>query len=179
MREVTGERSVPGRGRLVTVTTTAATRVAVSGGLLRDIPDGARVVVAGPSSGGTIAAARIAVGGQSSLAAVPGTVVAQGTVADASPGGFTVITSAGTRIPVTTSSGTAVTVLPASLARLRVGAKTVAVGHAAPSKALSAVALFQPPVTKPGTHASVTLGDCSPVAVRPRDHGAHLRRLSG
>lgn len=152
-------------GRLAEVATTSATRVAVSGNLLRDITDGAPVAAAGPSSGGTIAAARIAVGGKASLAALPGTVVAQGTVADATPGGFTVVTSTGARVPVTTSSGTSVIVLPASLAQLQAGAQTIAVGHTGPGKTLSAVALFQPPPTPPGAHVSVTLGDCTSTSI--------------
>ena len=143
-------------GRLVTVTTTSATGMVVSGATLRDITDGAPVAVTGPSSGGTIAAARVAVGGKASLAVPPGSVVAQGTVADASPGRFTVVTSAAARIPVTTSSGTSVTLLPASLAQLRAGAETVVVGHGQKGGTLSAVALLQPSSALPGAH----VGDC-------------------
>lgn len=149
----------------VSVSTTAASRLAVSRAPLRDITDGAFVVVAGPSSGGTVAAVRVAVGGKASLATLPGSAVTQGTVAGAGPGGFTVVTPAGARIPVTTSSVTSVTVLPASLGQLRAGAATIAVGHAGPGKTLSAVAVFQPPVAPPGAHASVTLGGCSPTSI--------------
>jgi hypothetical protein len=149
----------------ISVSTTAATRLAVSRAPLSDITDGAFVVVAGPSSGGTIAAARVAVGGKAALAGPPGTVVTQGTVADASPGGFTVITSTGARVPVTTSSATSVTVLPATLDQLQAGAAIIAVGHPGPGRTLSAVAVFQPPVSPSGAHASVTLGDCSPTSV--------------
>ena len=49
-------------GQPVTVTTTASTRVSVAGALLSDITDGASVIVLGPSSGGTIAAASVTVG---------------------------------------------------------------------------------------------------------------------
>jgi hypothetical protein len=151
-------------GQLVTVTTTPATGMVVSGALPRDITDGAPVAVTGPSSGGTIAAARVAVGGKASLAVPPGSVVAQGTVADASPGRFTVVTPAA-RIPVTTSSGTAVTLLPASLAQLRAGAETIAVGHGKKGGTLSAVALLQPSSAPPGAHVGVTLGNCSSTAI--------------
>jgi len=149
----------------VLVNTTSATRLAVSRAPLGDITDGASVVVAGPSSGGTVAAERVAVGGEASLAALPGTVVTQGTVADAGPGGFTVVTATGARVPVTTSSATSVTVLPASLGQLRAGVPTIVVGQPGPDRALSAVAVFQPPVTPPGAHVSVTVGDCSPASV--------------
>jgi hypothetical protein len=150
----------------ISVRTTTATRLAVSRASAGDITDGASVIVAGRSFGGTIAAARVAVGGKASLAAPPGTVVTQGTVADASPGGFTVVTSTGAQVPVTTSSATSVTVLPATLDQLQAGVPTIAVGHPGPARTLSAVAVFQPPVTQPGTHAGVTLGnDCSPSSV--------------
>jgi hypothetical protein len=152
-------------GKLVTVTTTAATRIAVSRAPLRAITDGAPIVVAGPSSGGIITAARVAVGGKAALAALPGTVVVQGMVADAGPAGFTVVTSTGSQIPVTTSSGTSVTVLPANLDQLRAGANTIAVGHSGPGKTMPAAAVFQPPTTPPGAHATVTVGDCSPSSV--------------
>jgi hypothetical protein len=157
-------------GRLVAVTATAATRVSVSGSgaLADDITDGAAVVVAGPSSSGTIAAARIAVGNASdhdTLAALPGTVVAQGTAADASPVGFTVVTSTGARVPVTISGGTSITVIDASLGQLRAGASTIAVGSAGPGGTLSAIAVFQPPAGPPGAHATVTVRDCSPSSV--------------
>jgi hypothetical protein len=150
----------------VSVRTTTATRLAVSRAPAGDITDGASVIVAGRSFGETIAAARVAVGGKASLAAPPGTVVTQGTVADASHGGFTVVTSTGAWVPVTTSSATSVTVLPATLDQMRAGVSTIAVGHPGPGRTLSAVAVFQPPVTQPGTRASVNLGDdCSPSSV--------------
>ena len=50
-------------GQLVTVTTTATTRLAASGALLGDITDGAAVTVAGTGSDGTIAADYVVVGG--------------------------------------------------------------------------------------------------------------------
>lgn len=150
----------------VSVRTTASTRLAVSRAPAGDITDGASVIVAGRSFGGTIAAARVAVGGKASLAAPPGTVVTQGTVADASNDGFTVVTSTGAWVPVTTSSATSVTVLPATLDQMQAGVPTIAVGHPGPDRTLSAVAVFQPPRAQPGTHASVTLGDdCSPSSV--------------
>jgi hypothetical protein len=152
-------------GRPVTVTTTATTRVNASGPLLSDITDGALVTVVGPSSGGTIAADLVAVGGRASLAALPGLVMVQGTVSDASSAGFTVVTSAGTRVPVTTSGGTAVTIFPASLGQLQAGASTIAVSYAGPDGTLSALAVLQPPSWPPGAHTTVTVRDCSPASI--------------
>jgi hypothetical protein len=68
-------------------------------------------------------------------------------------------------VPVTTSSATSVTVLPATLDQLRTGAATIVVGQPGPDRALSAVAVFQPPVTPPGAHVSVTVGSCSPASI--------------
>jgi hypothetical protein len=56
-------------------------------------------------------------------------------------------------------------VLPATLGQLQAGAPAIAVGHPESNRTLSAVAVYQPPVTPPGAHTSVTLGDCSPTSV--------------
>jgi len=151
-------------GQLVTVTTTAATRIAASGALLSDITDGAAVTVAGTSSDGAIAAGLVLVGDKTSLN-IPGTAVAQGTVSDASTAGFTVVTSAGTRVPVTTSDGTHVTVTHASLAMLQAGGSTLVVGHAGPNGTLSALGIVQPPGWPAGAHAEVRVGNCSPASI--------------
>jgi hypothetical protein len=146
-------------GQRATVATTATTAVVVSGAPLSDITDGKPVLVAGPSSGGTIAAGLVAVGGRMSLAALPGIVNVHGTVSDAGTGGFTVVTSAGTRVPVTTSGRTVVSVFGTSVGQLQVGARIIAFGYAQPHGTLSAIMVFQPirlfrPPGPPGSHVS-------------------------
>jgi hypothetical protein len=151
-------------GQLVTVTTTATTRLDASGALLGDITDGAAVTVAGTSSNGTIAADYVAIGANLSLT-VPGVVTARGTVSDARPGGFTVVTSAGTQTPVTTSGATDVTVTNASLGQLQDGASTMALGHPGPDGTLSAIAVLQPPNWPTGAHATASVRSCSSTAI--------------
>jgi hypothetical protein len=152
-------------GQPVTVTTTAATFVTMSGPLLSDITDGASVMVRGHSSGGMIAAAIVTVGQPFSAVSPPGFVPVQGTVSDASTAGFTLVTSGGTRVPVTTSSDTLVIVPHASLGQLQAGASIVAVGQAGPDGTLSArgvAAITQPPS---GRHLGVSVRDCSPSSI--------------
>jgi hypothetical protein len=154
-------------GRPVTVTTTATTRLIASGALLSDITDGSPVLVTGPTSNGTIAADLVTVGGRPSLRALPGLVVVRGTVADASTTGFTVLTSAGTRVPVTISGGTDVAVFHASLSQLQAGGSTTAIGYAGPHGTLSALAVLQSPSWPAGAHGTVTIRvkDCSPASI--------------
>jgi anti-sigma factor RsiW len=152
-------------GQLVTVTTTATTRLAASGALLGDITDGAAVTVAGTSSDGTITADFVVVGANPPSLTVPGIVTVRGTVSDAGAAGFTVVTSAGTRVPVTTSGATAVTVSHASLSQLQHGGRTMAVGHAGPDGTLSALAVVQPPDWPAGAHATVSVRNCSSTAI--------------
>ena len=152
-------------GQPVTVTTTAATFVTMSGPLLSDITDGASVMVRGHSSGGMIAAAIVTVGQPFSAVSPPGFVPVQGTVSDASTAGFTLVTSGGTRVPVTTSSDTLVIVPHASLGQLQARASIFAVGHAGPDGTLSArgvAAITQPPS---GRHLGVSVRDCSPSSI--------------
>jgi hypothetical protein len=151
-------------GQPVTVTTTATTTLNAAGALVKDITDGARVLVAGTRSGAAISADLVAVGGNPSLA-IPGVVVASGTVADASAAGFTVVTPAGTRTPVTTSGGTDVTVFNASPGQLQAGASTIAIGHPGPDGTLSALAVLQPPTWPRGARTTVTVKDCSPASI--------------
>ena len=128
-------------GQPLTVTTTAATKVGESGALLGDITDGASVTVWGPSSDEAIAASFVIIANpaQQHPQPPPGMVVVKGTVADASTAGFTVVTSDATRVPVTTSSDTAVSVVNASLGQLPAGASILAIGDAGPDGTLSAV----------------------------------------
>jgi hypothetical protein len=153
-------------GQPVTVTTTAATFMSVSGPLLGDITDGASVMVRGSESGGTIAAAIITVGQPFSAVNPPGFVPVQGTVAGAGAGGFTLVTSSRTRIPVTTSGATLVVIPHASPGQLQPGTTIVAVGQAGPDGTLSARAVAA--VSQPShgvLHAGFSVKDCSPSSI--------------
>jgi hypothetical protein len=174
-------------GQPLTVTTTAATEageVGASGSLLGDITDGASVTLWGPSSDGTIAAFFVIVANpaQQHPQPPPGMVVVKGTVADAGTAGFTVVTADATRVPVTTSGHTAVSVLNASLGQLPTGASILALGSAGPDGTLSAVgvvAILAPPPASPpaglpgapqvhvqtSARAQVHVKNCSPAAV--------------
>jgi hypothetical protein len=144
-------------GQPVTVTTTASTFVSMSGALRSDITNGASVMVRGPRSGGTVEAVIVTVGPPFSAVTSLGYVPVRGTVSDASPAGFTLVTSSGTRVPVTTSADTLVVVPHASLGQLRHGATIFALGHAGPDGTLSARAVAAvtqlPPGVPPGMHA--------------------------
>jgi len=94
--------------------------------------------------------------------------IVQGTVADADAAGFTVVTSSGTRVPVTTSGDTLVSLPHASLSQLRTGAATVAVGYVEPDGALSAAVVLQPPSKKPGSgtpRPAISVNGCSPASI--------------
>jgi hypothetical protein len=145
----------------VTVTTTSATFLTASGPLLSDITDGASVEVWGTISDGTTNAAFVTVGPPFSVVNPPGFVPVQGTVSDATTAGFTLVTSGGTRIPVTTSSGTVVVVPHASPGQLPAGATIFALGHAGPNGTLSARAVAAISQLPSGPHASVSVKDCS------------------
>jgi hypothetical protein len=128
-------------GQPVTVTTTPSTFVNMSGHLLSEIKDGAPVVVHGTRSGGAITAVVITAGPPSSAVAPQGFVTVRGTVAGASAAGFIVVTSSGTRVPVTISADTLVIVPHASLGQLHTGANIFAIGHAGSHGTLSARAV--------------------------------------
>jgi hypothetical protein len=155
---------VAASGQPVTVTTTASTMVNVAAAPLSDIIDGASVTVSGRSSDGAIAAFGVTIGGPRGPAAHPGDVlVAQGTVADASTAGFTVLTSGGARVRVTISSDTVVHMVDASLVQLQAGATINAVGYLEPDATLSAIAVVQPP---PGVHMTLkVVPGCSPASI--------------
>jgi hypothetical protein len=148
-------------GQPVTVTTTAATFVSMSGALLGDITDGAAVTVRGYGSGGTIAAAIVTVGQPLSAVNPPGFVPVQGTATDASTAGFTLVTSSGTRVSVTTSGSTLVVVPRASPGQLRAGASIFAVGHAGPGGTLAAQGVAAVSQLPAGRQVSVSVKDCS------------------
>ena len=123
-------------GQPVIVTTTASTFMNMSGPLLSDITDGASVTVHGHSSGGTFAAAIVTVGQPFRAVNPAGFAAVQGTVADASTAGFTLVTSGGGRVRVTTSGDTLVVIPHASPGQLQVGAAIFALGHAGPDGTL-------------------------------------------
>lgn len=95
----------------------------------------------------------------------PGFVTVQGTVSDANSAGFAVVTSSGTRVPVTTSRDTNVTVRNASLGQLQVGATTFAVGYAGPDGTLSARAVTTVSHFPPGARIHATAQGCSPASI--------------
>jgi len=150
-------------GRPVTVTTTGSTMVGMVRAPLSDITDGAPVFVEGHSSDGTISAGRVSVGSLPPLAGkvqeAPGIVAVRGTVADASSAGFTVVTSGGTRVPVTTSSDTDVRIHHASLSQLQAGATAIAVGYPGPAGTLSAIGVLS------GRAGIVDIKGCTPASV--------------
>jgi len=148
-------------GQPVTATTTATTFVSMSGALLSDITDGASVVVHGYGSDGTIAAAIVTVGQPFNAVNPAGFVAVQGTVSDSSTAGFTLVTSTGTRVRVTTSGGTLVVVPHASPGQLRAGTTIFAVGHAGPDGTLSAQAVAAISQLPSGMHVGVSVKDCS------------------
>lgn len=167
-------------GQSVTVTATAGTRINLSTASLSDITDGSPVRVDGVESNGAIAAQKVAVGEptapgigktpppgapplkQTTEHAVPGGTIVQGTVADATSTGFTVDTSAGTQIPVTTSGSTLLVVDNASPSELQVGADTIVIGSAEPDGGLSAVAIAQ---VIPSAKVMFSVNGCSAAAV--------------
>ncbi len=154
-------------GQPVTVTTTATTFVSMSGALLSYITDGASVMVRGYSSDGTIKAAIVTVGQPFSAVNPAGFVPLQGTVSDAGTAGFTLVTSSGTPVPVTTSGDTLVVIPHASPGQLQAGATILAVGDAEPDGTLLAVAVAAVSQLRAGGHLneSVRVKDCSPSSI--------------
>ncbi|HTW08448.1 MAG TPA: DUF5666 domain-containing protein [Acidimicrobiales bacterium] len=152
-------------GQTVTVATTASTFLSMSGALLDDISDGASVMVRGYSSDGTVQAAIVTVGQPFAAVNPPGFVPLQGTVSDAGPGGFTLVTSSGAQVPVTTSGGTLVVVPNASPSQLQAGTAIFALGTAGPDGTLAATAVAAVSQLSSGGHLSVSVKDCSPSSV--------------
>jgi hypothetical protein len=95
----------------------------------------------------------------------PGFVRVQGTVADASTAGFTLVTSSGSRIPVITSGSTFVVILHAGPGQLQVGAAIFAVGSAGPDGTLSARGVAAVSQLPSGAHVGVSVKDCSPSSI--------------
>lgn len=161
-------------GKAVTVTTTASTRVTVAGALRSDITDGASVIVLGSRSGTAITAASVVVGpapggpggnGALRVTPPPGWAVVRGTAAGVSAAGFTVVTSGGTRVPVTLTGGTHVVVPRAGLGQLRAGVTTAALGHARPGGTLSAIGVLQQPPGPIQVQFGARVPGCSPASI--------------
>jgi hypothetical protein len=152
-------------GQPVTVTMTQATSESMSGAPLSDITDGASVAVRGTSSGGTVTAALVIVGSPLSAIGPPDSARVEGTVSDRSAAGFTLVTSAGTQIPVALSDGTLVVVLHARPGQLQAGTSIFAVGHAGPDGTLTAQAVAAVSRLPAGTHVTLSVKDCSPSSV--------------
>jgi hypothetical protein len=163
-------------GQSLTVTTTSSTLVSQLDGSLSDVTDGAPVRVAGTESNGTLAAVKVAVGlpdvkqkpkppgtqGSQTAHTPPGTTVVQGTVANVTTGGFTVVESSGTQLPVTASSQTHIAVLRASLSDLQTGGSIIVVGFAGSDGTLSAAVVAQIP---PGKQSMLLASNCSPASI--------------
>ncbi len=169
LEQVTGGSLVikEASGRLETVTTTGSTFVSLSGAPLTDITDGASVMVRGPGSGsgGRINAAIVTVGPPFSAVNPAGFVPVQGTVTNAGPGGFTLVTASGARIPVTTSAGTLVVLPHARLGQLQAGSAVAVLGQPGPDGTLSAQAVAAVLRTPAGARLSISVKDCSPSSI--------------
>lgn len=109
----------------------------------------------------------VTVGRPFSAANPSGFVPVQGTVSDAGTVGFTLVTSSGTRIPVTTSASTLVVVPHASPGQLRSGATVVAVGRAGPDGTLTAKGVSAISQLPSGPHLGVStrMRNCPPTAI--------------
>ena len=167
LEQVTGSSLVikAASGQPVTATTTGSTFVSMSGPLLSDITDGATVMVRSHSSAGPIAAAIVTVGQPFSAVNPPGFVSVQGTVSDASAAGFTLVTSHGARIAVTTSGTTLVIVPHARLGQLQAGSAIFAVGHARPDGTLAAKAVAEIVQPRSREQLHMSFRSCSPSAI--------------
>jgi len=121
--------------------------------------------VRGSRSDATINAAIVTVGQPFSAVNPPGFVPVRGTVSGASTAGFTLLTSGGTRVRVTTSSDTLVVVPHASLGQLQAGTSIFAVGHAGLDGTLSARGLAAVSQLRSGPHVGVSVKGCSPSSI--------------
>jgi len=155
-------------GQLVTVTTTAATEIAMSGTQLGgDITDGASVIATGPRTDEAIAAITVLIGhtAQQHPQPPPGMVWVRGTASDVSATGFTVVTSDGSRVPVTISGDTLINVSDASLSQLPVGANIHAIGLAGPDGTLAARGVAAILRLPPGGQVHISVKDCSVTSI--------------
>jgi len=143
-------------GQTITMTTTAATFIGESGSagppssLAGAITDGARVYAAGSRARGGIHARAVGVGLSATQVAQSRSGPATGTVADARAGGFTLVTPSGSRIPVTVSAHTLITVMHAQPGRLPTGAAIFAYGRAGSNRTLAAGGVMAVTWSPPG-----------------------------
>ena len=172
-------------GRLVTVTTRASSTVNRQvAGSVGDISDGMHVIVHGTTAGGSLAATQ-AITSTSPVVPPPRPDrgpghqrrpglphgFAVGTVTAVSAGGFTVVMTGGTDVPVTTSGSTIVLRLArSSVSQLRAGEHTLVFGGAGPDGTLAAASVDQgnqlPQIQRGGSGiARLHSQGCSPDAV--------------
>ena len=133
-------------GRQVMVTTSAATMTIVQQAPLSAITNGEYAVVTGHRAGAGLAAGTVTLGPHTPPRNVtpPGIVTAGGTVRDVGAGGFTLVTSRGARVTVTTSSRTGVSFFHPGLAQFRARTFTLAIGRITPGGTLAAAIAAQP-----------------------------------
>jgi hypothetical protein len=181
-----------GGGKLVTVTAPASVKVSRQATTaVSEITNGTHVIVAGMGSSGRIAARRIIIGTLPTLHGPPPAHLphrrqghpahhtprrspaqggrAEGTVTDASVGGFTLIT-ADFRIQVTTSGSTTVySQTTSTVGQLQLGGFTIAVGSATSVGRLAAASIEQGDLLPRFGHAGGIIAQpwlgCSPSAV--------------
>jgi hypothetical protein len=153
----------PGGGPATVITSASSTLRRQVTGTVGDITTGTHVIVAGTGSGGGIAARSIIIGPPPRLHSPPPTHLrhghpshpgprrspvpggrADGKVTDVSTGSFTLLTSGGFHIRVTTSGSTTVyTQATSTVSQLRAGQFTIAVGKARPDGTLAAASVEQ------------------------------------
>jgi hypothetical protein len=161
LRTLNGQRQI--------VTTSSRTKVTMFRAPLSSIADGERASVFGTRSPGKVAAQGVITGlaGHSTFRVSPASLTAfTGTVTQATRGGFVLVTSTGTHVPVTTSSRTNVMVFRASLSRLQIGAGVLAVGHPGPAGTLAAFSVLSVPhLPNPAHFQFIQPHGCSPSAI--------------
>jgi hypothetical protein len=144
-------------GSSVKVVTSASTTVTrASSGVVSDIRQGDRVVVAGSASGSTIAAERITDSGSTATNPPAGPRggnprLAAGTVSSINGSTLTITESDGTKVTVTTTGGTAVTTASsASVSDLAAGQTVEVSGTTASDGTVTATAIREGAVFRPG-----------------------------
>lgn len=152
-------------GRPVTVSTTASSFISMSGSLLSAITDGAAVRVRGDSSAGVIRATIVTVGQPFSAVNPPGLSPIQGTVANTSATGFTLVTSSGRRFEVITSANTLVVVPDVTPSQLQTGTSVFALGYPQPDGSLSARAVTAVSGAPSGLQVRISVKSCAPSSI--------------
>jgi hypothetical protein len=150
------------------VTTWPGTRVSVLTAPRSVLADGSWAVVVGYASHGTVAAGSVSVGAaplpRRTVTAVKDIV--QGTITDAGDRGFTLVTTAGQHIPVTTSKQTDISAQGTSPGLLRPGMEVLAIGHVQAGRNLTATGLSQlPPLRNPAHFHVAQPNGCTAVDI--------------